>query len=188
MSTRKINEALGIDSIEGFLSDLDVKDDIAQLDDIDGRVRKNADEIDAQIQEYRENGIQKVDLANIQSSLKEIRDLIDISKDTIRHTYEQVVSTELVDAEALQALSKLLEATHLTVAEYINLYKDRLAFYDKVRFEQIKHSHDMEKIRYKHELDMKKLESKQVSQTIDVSGGSSAYSQEDIIKSLDREE
>ena len=186
MSTKKINEALGIDSIEGFLSDLDVKDDITQLDNIDEQVRENTDKIDTQIQEYKENGVQCVNVADIQSSLKEIRDLINISKDTIRHTYEQIVSTELVDPEALQALSKLLEATHLTVAEYINLYKDRLAFYDKIRLEQIKHSHDIEKIKYKHELDMKKLESKQVSQNIDMSGSSSAYSQEDIIKSLDQ--
>jgi len=46
MSTKKINEALGIDSIEGFLSDLDVKDDITQLDNIDEQVRENTDKID----------------------------------------------------------------------------------------------------------------------------------------------
>jgi hypothetical protein len=187
MSTKKLNEALGINDIDGFLSDLDVKDDIKQFDDIDEQVRKNADEIDTQIQEYKENGVQGVNFTNIQTSLKEIRELIDISKDTIRHVYEQIVSSELCDPDAVQALGKILEATHLTVSEYINLYKDRLAFYDKVKFEQIKHSHDMEKIKYKHELDMKKLESKQVSQTIDMSGSSSAYSQEDIIKSLDLE-
>lgn len=46
MSTKKINEALGIDSIEGFLSDLEVKDDITQLDNIDEQVRENTDKID----------------------------------------------------------------------------------------------------------------------------------------------
>jgi hypothetical protein len=39
MSTKKINEALGIDNIDDFLSDLDVKDDIKQLDDIDNQVK-----------------------------------------------------------------------------------------------------------------------------------------------------
>jgi hypothetical protein len=39
MSTKKINEALGIDNIDDFLSDLDVKDDMKQLDDIDNQVK-----------------------------------------------------------------------------------------------------------------------------------------------------
>ena len=39
MSTKRINEALGIDNIDDFLSDLDVKDDMKQLDDIDNQVK-----------------------------------------------------------------------------------------------------------------------------------------------------
>jgi hypothetical protein len=35
MSTKKINDALGISNIDDFLSDLDVQEDIKQLDDID---------------------------------------------------------------------------------------------------------------------------------------------------------
>jgi len=35
MSTKKINEALGIDNVEDFLSDLSIDDEVKQLNDID---------------------------------------------------------------------------------------------------------------------------------------------------------
>ena len=40
MSTKKLNEALGIGNIDDFLSDLDIKDDIKQLNDIDKQVKE----------------------------------------------------------------------------------------------------------------------------------------------------
>jgi hypothetical protein len=55
-----------------------------------------------------------------------------------------------------------MESTKLTVSEYINLYKDRLSFYDKIRLENLKHKNDMEKIKYKHDLDMEKINSKNI--------------------------
>ena len=47
MSTKKLNEALGVENIDDFLSDLDVGDDIKQLDDIDEQVKSNVDKIDS---------------------------------------------------------------------------------------------------------------------------------------------
>lgn len=97
--------------------------------------------------------------------------MIEISKNTIRHVYDSLVSSELVDSELVSAFAKLMESTKLTVGEYITLYKDRLAFYDKVRLETLKHKNDMEKIKYKHDLDMEKMNSK--VKTIDVSNNNS---------------
>lgn len=184
MSTKKLNEALGIENIDDFLSDLDVGDDIKQLDDIDEQVKSNVDQIDSQIEKHNNQGLTKNDIYDISVNLKEIRDLIEISKNTIRHVYDSIVTSELVDSELVSAFAKLMESTKLTVGEYINLYRDRLAFYDKVRLETLKHSNDMEKIKYKHDLDMEKLNSK-ATQTIDISDNTNSYSQEDIIKMLE---
>jgi hypothetical protein len=50
MSTEKINQALGIESIDSFLSSLNVDDEkIRQLDDIDTQVRGDVEKIDKQI-------------------------------------------------------------------------------------------------------------------------------------------
>ena len=57
----------------------------------------------------------------------------------------------------VSALSKLLEATHLTISEYINLFKDRQAFYDKVRLEMMKHQNKKELMERKHQMDLEKL-------------------------------
>ena len=184
MSTKKLNEALGIGDIDDFLSDLDIKDDIKQFDDIDEQVQKNVENIDNQIQKYEQQGLTNADIYDISQNLTEIKELIEISKNTIRHVYDSLVSSELVDSELVSAFAKLMESTKLTVGEYITLYKDRLAFYDKVRLETLKHKNDMEKIKYKHDLDMEKLNSK--VKTIDVSNNNSnAYTQEDIIKMLE---
>lgn len=92
---------------------------------------------------------------------------------------------ELVDSDAVHSLASLMESSHLAVKEYIDLYRDRLNFYDKVRMEQIKHQHKLEELDHKHKLDMEKLNSKQV-QTIDVQNESTPFNQEDIIKQLDK--
>ncbi len=135
---------------------------------------------------FKESGIQTVDITDISTSLNEIKDLINVSKDTIRHVYEQITSTELLDSESVDSLSKLIEATHLTIAEYINLFKDRLAFYDKVRFEAIKHKNDMEKIKYKHDLDMEKINAKAGPAVEVTNNNTNAFSQEDVIKMIDK--
>jgi hypothetical protein len=186
MSTKKLNEALGIDNIDSLLEGMDIDDDIQQLKDIDAQMDQNVEKIDTQMANFTEGGIQKVDITDISTSLNEIKDLISVSKDTIRHVYEQITSTELLDSEAVDSLSKLIEATHLTISEYINLFKDRLAFYDKVRLEAIKHKNDMEKIKYKHDLDMEKLNAKQ-GPAVDVTNNNvNAFSQEDVIKMIDK--
>ena len=187
MSTKKLNEALGITNIDNLLEDMNIDDDVEQLKDIDSQLQQNVEKIDNQITNYKENGIQKVDITDISTSLNEIKDLISVSKDTIRHVYEQITSVELLDADAVNAFSKLIEATHLTVSEYINLFKDRLAFYDKIRFEAIKHKNDMEKIKYKHDLDMEKLNAKTGPSVEVTNNNTNAFSQEDVIKMIEKE-
>lgn len=186
MSTKKIDEALGINSIDEFLSDLKIDDsEMSSFSEIDSNVKRCVDNIDGQIAEYNKGGIAKVDIANLDSSLGEIRSLIETSKDTIRHIHEQLVDSELIDSELVSALSKLLEATHLTISEYINLFKDRQAFYDKVRLEMMKHQNKKELMERKHQMDLEKLSmtKKDESNTVEAKN-MVAYSQEDITKMI----
>ena len=185
MGKKEIDEALGIGSIDQFLSDLNVDQKEAEgFRNLDEKVKQNVDLIDSQIQEYQENGIQAVDVANIGTSLQELKGLIEISKGTIKRIYEQLTDSEMmIDGELVGSLSKLLEATHLTVSEYINLYRDRMVFYDKVRLEMLKHQQKKELLERKHQMDLEKIDRKSKDEPIE-SENLYGYSQEDIVKTL----
>ncbi len=48
--------------------------------------------------------------------------------------HDNIVTTDLLDSETIDSFSHLLEAAHLMITEYINLYKDRLYFLDKIKY------------------------------------------------------
>lgn len=108
-----------------------------------------------------------------------------MSKNTIRYVYQQLVDSELVDSELVGSFSKLLEAVHIQISEYIGLYKDRQNFYSKVKLEAIKHRNKMEELRLKQKLDIEKINQTKKSDAVDVDNMKVAYSQEDLIQSLD---
>jgi hypothetical protein len=129
-----------------------------------------------------------VNLDDIDSSLRHINELIEISKDTIRFVYNQLTDSELVDSELVSSFSKLLEAVHIQIQEYISLYKDRQSFYYKVRLAAINHSNKLEQIRLKHNLDLEKIEKiRKKGDSVDVENRYT-YSQEDLISELDKME
>ena len=58
MSTQKLNEALGIESIDSFLSSLNVDDSkVQQLNQMDEQVKNDVEKIDSEIQNYKEGGL-----------------------------------------------------------------------------------------------------------------------------------
>ena len=181
MSTEKINEALGIESIDSFLSSLNVDEgEMAKLSEVDQQVKGDIERIDAQMQKYNEGGVEKVDINDIQHSLGHIRELVEISKNTIRYIYNQLIDSELVGS-----FSKLLEAVHIQIQEYIGLYKDRQNFFHKVKLEAIKQANKLEQMRLKQQYDLEKLEKAKKNDAVTVDNMTVAYSQEDLIKSLD---
>lgn len=110
-----------------------------------------------------------MDVSNIQSSLGELAGLIEVSKNTIKRIYDQISDSEMmIDSELVGSLSKLLEATHLTISEYITLYRDRMAFYDKVRLETLKHNQKKELMERKHQMDLEKLDRKDQGKGVEV--------------------
>lgn len=186
MSTEKINEALGIESIDSFLSSLNVDEgEMAKLSEVDQQVKGDIERIDAQMQKYNEGGVEKVDIDDIQHSLGHIRELVEISKNTIRYIYNQLIDSELVDSELVGSFSKLLEAVHIQIQEYIGLYKDRQNFFHKVKLEAIKQANKLEQMRLKQQFDLEKLEKAKKNDAVTVDNMTVAYSQEDLIKSLD---
>ena len=187
MGVKEVNEALGISSIDDFLKDLDADDpNIGKMDEVDEKVKENVSKIDSSIQHYNKGELDQVDMAGLRNSLDEIRELIDSSKDVIKYTHQQICNSELLDPEVVQAFSKVLESAHLTISEYIGLYKDRMAFYDKVRLKMIDFEQKKALIQMKHDLDMQKAESKKSKDIPD--SNTFTFSQEDIIKTLDQED
>ena len=67
-------------------------------------------------------------------SLKEVEDLIELSKDVVRHVASGILATSLIDSETVQAYSKLLESIHINISEFISIYKDKQNFIDKIKF------------------------------------------------------
>ena len=187
MGVKEVNEALGISSIDDFLKDLDTNDpNIGKMEEVDEKVRENVNKIDSSIQHYDKGELEQVDLAGIRDSLEELRGRIDSSKDVIKYTHQQICNSELLDPEVVQAFSKVLESAHLTISEYIGLYKDRMAFYDKVRLKMMDFEQKKALIQMKHDLDMQKAEAKKSKEVPD--SNTFTFSQEDIIKTLDQEE
>lgn len=186
MSTQKINEALGIGSIDSFLSSLDIDDEkIDQLNKVDEQVKGDLEKIDVQMDNYKNGGIEKVNLDDISTSLGHIKELVDVSKETIRYIYQQIIDSELVDSELVGSFSKLLEAVHIQISEYIGLYKDRQNFYYKVKLEAIKQQNKLEQMRLKQEFDLEKIEKSKKNDAVTVDNMKISYSQEDIINQLE---
>lgn len=171
-SKSKLDAALGITSdktIDDFLESISLENDSAKeaVEKIDSEVKKELLSIDNEINNI--NNIQKSDyndkiisITSIEKSLKNIDELIVISKDIIKHIYENIACTELVDSELIHAAATFIESCHLNIKEYIDLYKDRLKFFDKVQFEILQQKHKKELLDYKHKLDMEKEASKAI--------------------------
>ena len=187
MSIQKLNDALGLGDkgIDGFLADLNVDNSSFQdkFSEIDSKVKENVDNIDNQIQEYNKGGLECLDVANLNASLSELKELIVVSKGVIKQVYETIASMEMIDSDLVSSLGNLMEASHLTIKEYIDLYRDRCSFYDKVRLEQLKQQHKLEQMEIKHKHDMEKLSSAKKNDSIPVQN-MMAYSQEKIVGEL----
>lgn len=188
----KLDAALGITpdkSIDDFLESLSMENDSAKnaVNKIDDSVKEEVSTIDNAIKEITvsdDYNQKALSLIAIETSLKNIDELITISKEVIKHIYENIVCTELVDSELIHAAAAFIESCHLNVKEYIDLYKDRLKFYDKVRFEMLQQQNRLELVREKHKLDMEK----QNSGAIDVTPeGMMSFDHDKIINDLKKE-
>lgn len=58
--------------------------------------------------------------------------------------YESIVTSDLVDSELIQAMAKLIEATHINISDYIDIYKQKCAFFDKVKLMNLQQQQKIE--------------------------------------------
>jgi hypothetical protein len=97
------------------------------FDSIDDKVKENMQTIDNNISDIQTGKITDSILAikNMDLSMKEIEDLICMSKKMFKHIYENIISSDLLDSELITAAAKMLESVHINIAEFISMYKDR---------------------------------------------------------------
>ena len=54
--------------------------------------------------------------------MKEVEDLIFTSKKMFKHIYENIITSDLIDAEVVSAVAKLMEGIHRNKLRYIYMY------------------------------------------------------------------
>ena len=136
---QKIDKLLGIQddsSIDDFLNDL-TKDNqtvSASMSEITSEIKEDLQKVDEQLGLVSDNGSNSIlVLSDIAKSMKEVEELISLSKLMFKHIYENIVSSELCDSELIGSTAKMLEAIHINISEFINLYKDKERFIEKIK-------------------------------------------------------
>lgn len=156
----KLNSILGISpdqGIDSYLDDLETT-----TAEVNTEVKKTFQEIDKSIADLQNNpeadAQWKLDtVARLRDNLKGIDELVSLSTNLIKHLYTNIISTDLIDPELIEAAANLIKATHDNIAEYIDLYKDREKFYERIQLEMLKHKNNLELLNKKYELESRKL-------------------------------
>lgn len=195
-STDKINAVLGITggkSVDEFLDGLSLDTEAIHetLGAIDDQVQTSLQSIDqaaSKIQSQSEEGSSILEIKNIDLSLREVEDMISLSKKMFSHIAESILTTDLVDSELVQAASKLLESIHINIAEFIQLYRSKQQFVDKIKVMIFQQEQKKELMLLKHKLDLEKIQAKGDKEDPNVveAEGMVSYSQESIVKAMNK--
>lgn len=177
-------------SVDDFLNDLTL-DDRSQVDStlssMDSALKEKFSEIDEMQKSIdvkaNSNDQSIIQITSIEKSLQEVEDIIYLAKDVIKHVANSILATPLIDSEAVQAYSKLIESLHINIAEFIQLYKDKNNFLNKVKFAIFKQEQMKELLKYKHDLELEKIKAKE-PKSIDADNieDGRSWKQEDITK------
>ena len=118
-------------------------------------------------------------------SLKEIEDMVYLAKDVMKHVSESILATPLIDSEAVQAYSKLMESIHISISEFIGVYRDKQNFINKVKFAMFDLENKKQLAKYKHDLALDMMKAKEGPKSIDADVvNTNLWKQEDITKLL----
>lgn len=191
-SKEKIDSILGITggkSVDDFLNDLSIDSTKIQdaIENIDDAVKTGLSQIDDKAFEITSNGsssMSLLQLKDIELSLKEIEDMISLSKQIFKHVAESILATDLIDSELVNSLSTLMSTIQSNISEFLAIYKSKQNFIDKVKFSILQQEQKKELLKYKHELDMQKIKAKDSDNAIDVTGDTRIYRQEDVLNIL----
>lgn len=192
-SKQKLDQLLGIQddqSIDSFLDDLSNQtDEISSVfSNIDVKVKDNLQVIDANITAIQNGQMDSIlALKNMDLSMKEVEDLISTSKKLFIHIYQNIISSDLLDSELIAAAAKMLESVHINIAEFLQMYRDRQNFIEKIKVMVFQQEQKKELMLLKHKLDLEKLDKKGDPDTIDAEN-LMAYSIEDITRLMHKNE
>ena len=195
-STDKINAVLGITggkSVDEFLDGLSldteaIHETLGAIDDQVQTSLQNIDQAASNIQSQSEKGSSILEIKNIDLSLREVEDMISLSKKMFKHIAESILTTDLVDSELVQAASKLLESIHINIAEFIQLYRSKQQFVDKIKVMIFQQEQKKELMLLKHKLDLEKIQAKGDKEDPNIveAEGMVSYSQESIVKAMNK--
>ena len=192
-SQEKLDAIFGITngkSVDDFLNELTLDADHVKqtMDAIESTVKKQSQIID-QCQNNIQSGASidiMLEISSIGQSLKEVEDMVNLSKSVLQHVADSILGTSLVDSESVQAYSKLLESIHLNIVEFISIYKDKSNFIDKIKFALFQQQQKKELMLMKHQLDLEKLKLKAEPTEISAESISTnrSWNQDDIVRML----
>lgn len=195
-STDKINAVLGITggkSVDEFLDGLSldteaIHETLGAIDDQVQTSLQNIDQAASKIQGQSEQSSSILEIKNIDLSLREVEDMISLSKRMFKHIADSILTTDLVDSELVQAASKLLESIHINIAEFIQLYRSKQQFVDKIKVMIFQQEQKKELMLLKHKLDLEKIQAKGDKDDPNVveAEGMVSYSQESIVKAMNK--
>ena len=176
-------------TVDEFLDSLTLESGNVQktMNTIDQNVKDQISQLDAcqvSIQTGQTTDV-LLDIATMNKSLKEIEDMVSLSKDILNHVAQSILATTLIDSEAVQAYSKLLESIHLNIVEFIQVYKDKQNFIDKIKFALFTQQQKKELMLYKHNLEIEKLKLKNGPNSVEPDSVTTRqWNQEDITRML----
>ena len=191
-SKEKIDAIFGITggkSVDDFLDELSLDTNKIQqtMANIDSTVKDAIDGIDSQMSILTNSTNDQTSILSMKDmelSLKEIEEMVQLSKQIFKHISDSILATDLIDSELVHSAAVLMEGIHINISEFVSLYKSKQNFIDKVKFSILQQQQKKELLQFKHDLDMQKLKTKDPDQVVDVTSESKVFRQEDIINAL----
>ena len=176
-------------SIDDFLDglSLDSQQISSTIDQIDQKFKEEVESIES-YQISASANMPLVDMKSMEHSLSEIEGIVNLAKDVMRHVAQSILATPLIDSEAVQAYSKLIESIHISIAEFISVYKDKQNFINKIKYAMFDQQQKKDLLLYKHNLALDLLKAKEPKSIEAESVDSHTWKQEDITKILENQQ
>ena len=176
-------------SIDDFLDglSLDSQQISSTIDQIDQKFKEEVESIES-YQISASANMPLVDMKSMEHSLSEIEGIVNLAKDVMRHVAQSILATPLIDSEAVQAYSKLIESIHISISEFIAVYKDKQNFINKIKYAMFDQQQKKDLLLYKHNLALDLLKAKEPKSIEAESVDSHTWKQEDITKILENQQ
>ena len=153
-----LDSELGLNgkSLNDFLNGLSTEDAMDKFKKVDTAVKSTVGKLDGELMKMSSDTSLPAKFEHVEGLFSNIQDLIGVSKDMIRHVYDNIISTDLIDAKLVTAAATFIKECRASVESYLTLYQDRLKFFDKIRLLQLEQEQKKEllEMRFKHEREM----------------------------------